>query len=131
MPQSVELASPDDCAIFVEVGRDRLNWGDKAPDAAFYPEFERDGGGTYLEKCPWKELGVAEPRTPTQQPNKGFFITRPAYAGKQATVTFRYSLTGPAVDGRQPAPFVKSEICTLRKPGERWTLMECKTQFIT
>lgn len=46
--QPVERASADDCAIIVAVGRNRMNWGTAPPDYAYYREFDRDGGGTYL-----------------------------------------------------------------------------------
>jgi hypothetical protein len=130
MPQPVERASVDDCAIFVEVGKSRMNWGATAPDFAFEPEWDRDGGGTYLEDCPWKELGVAEPLNVAQQPEKRFFITRPKYLSAGATVDLELSISGRIVDGKKTPPFIKSETCTLEK-DDRWRIVECRLKFIT
>jgi hypothetical protein len=131
MPQPVERASVDDCAIFVEVGKSRMNWGTKPPDFAFEPEWDRDGGGTYLEECPWKELGVAEPLGKAQQPEKSFFITRPNYSGAGATVDLEFSISGRIVEGKKTPPFIKSETCLLEKKDDRWHLVECRLKFIT
>jgi hypothetical protein len=131
MPQPVERASADDCAIFVEVGKSRMNWGVKPPDFAFEPEWDRAGGGTYLEECPWKELGVAEPLTRAQQPEKSFFITRPHYSGSGATVDLEFSISGRIVDGKKTPPFIKSETCALEENDDRWHLLECTLKFIT
>jgi len=68
MPEPVERASADDCAIIIEVGKNKMNWGAAPPDYAYYREFDRDGGGTYLEDCSWRQFGVAEPLTRAQQP---------------------------------------------------------------
>jgi hypothetical protein len=131
MPQPVERASADDCAIIVEVGKSRMNWGVAPPDSAFYPEFDREGGGTYLEDCAWKKFGVAEPLTEAQKPGKGFFITRPRYTGTTATVDLQYFISGPIVDGKQLPPFISVETCSLEKQGDRWQLRECKLKLIT
>jgi hypothetical protein len=131
MPQPVERASLDDCAIFVEVGKSIMNWGAKPPDYAFEPEWDRDGGGTYLEECPWKELGVAEPLTTAQQPEKGFFITRPKYSGAGATVDLEFAISGRIVDGKKTSPFIKSETCTLEKNDGHWHVVECRLKSIT
>jgi hypothetical protein len=131
MPQPVERASADDCAIFVEVGRHEMNWGAKPPDYAFEPEWDRAGGGTYLEECPWKELGVAEPLTRAQQPEKSFFITRPNYSGAGATVKLEFSISGRIVDGKKTPPFIMSQKCTLEKNDGRWHLAGCEMTAIT
>jgi hypothetical protein len=131
MPQPIERASVDDCAIFVEVGRREMDWGATAPDYAFYSEFDRVGGGTYLEDCPWKELGVAEPLTKAQQPEKSFFMTRPDYSGAEATVDLELSISGRIVDGKKKPPFIMSQKCTLEKNDDRWHLVGCKMKFIT
>jgi hypothetical protein len=131
MPQPVERASVDDCAIFVEVGKSAMNWGAKPPGYAFEPEWDRDGGGTYLEECPWKELGVAEPLTKAQQPDASFFITRPRYSGAGATVDLEFSISGRIVDGKKTPPFIQSENCTLEKKDDRWHVVECRLKSIT
>ena len=129
LPQPVERASADDCAILVEVGKNQMNWGVVAPDFAFYPEFDRAGGGTYLQDCPWKALGVAEPLRPSQQPERSFFITRPAYKGEEATVSLQYSISGKIVDGRRTPPFIRRSKCTLEKKGDRWQITICELEI--
>jgi hypothetical protein len=131
MPQPVERASPDDCAIFVEIGKSIMNWGANPPDYAFEPEWDRDGGGTYLEECPWKELGVAEPLTKAQQPAASFFIRRPNYSGAGATVDLEFSISGRIVDGKKTPPFIESQTCALEKKDDRWHIVECRLKFIT
>jgi hypothetical protein len=131
MPQPLKRASADDCVIIVEIGKSAMGWGATAPDYAFYPEFAREGGGTYLEECPWKQLGVAEPLTKAQQPKKGFFITRPRYEGAKATAELEVYISGPVIDGKQMPPFLSLEICSLEKQRDRWQLLECKLKVIT
>ena len=92
-----------------------MNWGLKAPDSAFYSEYDRTGGGTYVEDCPWKELGVAEPLRPSQQTEKSFFITRPAYRDDEASVSIEYAISGRVVDGQKTRPFIRRGKCTLEK----------------
>jgi len=135
MPEPIERASADDCAIFVELGRKKLDWGAAPPTAAFYPEWPGAGGGTYLEECPWKQLGVAEPPTPSQNPNESFFITRPIYSGSKpttATVSFEYRNEGNSADGQpKRSPFFHHQTCSFEKREQGWLLMDCKTDFIT
>jgi hypothetical protein len=127
----VERASADDCAIFVAVGKNRMNWGTAPPNYAYYREFDRDGGGTYLEDCSWKQLGVAEPLTEAQQPEKGFSITRPRYTGASATVELQIFISEQIVDGKRIPPFISVETCSLEKQGDRWQFRECKLRLIT
>jgi hypothetical protein len=115
--------------MFVEVGKNQLNWGATPPDFAFYSEFDRDGGGTYVEDCPWKELGVADPLSPSQQIEKDFFITRPAYTGDEATVRLQYSISGRIVDGKKTPPFIRRDRCTLEKKDDHWHLVVCKLEI--
>jgi hypothetical protein len=72
MPQPVERASAEDCAIIVEIGKAKMNWGATPPEFAFYPEFDGAEVGTYLEDCPWKDLGVADPLIGTPTSEKAF-----------------------------------------------------------
>lgn len=131
MPEPVERASMEDCEIIVEVGREKMGWGAKPPDATFYPEFDREGGGTYLEDCPWRQLGVAEPNTNAETSPKGFFIARPRYSGTEAMVTFEVFISKPPVDGRKVPPYMRREECALYKDGGRWKLRECKVKAVT
>jgi hypothetical protein len=131
MPQPVERASADDCAIFAEVGKNRMNWGATAPDYAFYSEFDRAGGGTYLEDCPWKQLGLAEPLPPAQQTEKSFFMTRPSYSGDEATLDLQFSISGKIVDGTKTPPFIRLETCTVAKKDDHWRFVACKLKMVT
>jgi hypothetical protein len=129
-PETVERASADDCAVIVEIGKARLNWGATPPKYDFFPEFDRVGGGVYREICPWKKLGVAKPRLGTPNSEKSFFITRPEYSGARASATLQIALTK-TVDGKKMPPFLMTETCTLEKPDGRWQLVECKLKAIT
>src|ERR1700748_3191196 len=132
MPGPIERASADDCAIFVELGKKQLHWGATPPTASFFPEWPGAGGaGTYLEECPWKQLGVAAPLSPAQNPNESFFITRPIYAGPKSTVAkvkFEYRHAGKSADGQQNLrPFFLRQTCNFEKDEQGWLLMGCKT----
>lgn len=129
-PEPVERASADDCAVIVEVGKTQLNWGATPPGYDFFPEFDRDGGGIYREECPWKELGVAEPKLGNASSEKSFFITRPAYSGTRASVMLQIAMTR-TVDGKKKPPFLKADACTLEKRDGRWQLVECKLKIIS
>jgi len=131
MPEPVERASADDCAIIIEVGKNKMNWGAAPPDYAYYREFDRDGGGTYLEDCSWRQFGVAEPLTRAQQPVKAFSITRPRYTGASATVDLQIFISGQIVAGKRTPPFISVEICDLEKHGDRWQFRKCKLRLIT
>ncbi len=121
----------DDCEIIVEVGREKMGWGAKPPDATFYPEFDRAGGGTYLEDCPWRQLGVAEPNTKAGGFDTGFFIARPRYSGIETTVTFEVFISAPPVGERKMPPYMRREECVLFRDGGRWKLKECKVKAVT
>jgi hypothetical protein len=127
----VERASADDCAIIVAVGKNRMNWGAAPPNYAYYREFDSDGGGTYLEDCSWQQLGVAEPLTKVQQPEKGFSITRPRYTGASATVELQIFISEQIVDGKRTPPFISVETCSLERQGGRWQFRECNLRLIT
>jgi hypothetical protein len=110
-----------------------LRWGAAPPAAAFYPEWPGAGGGTYLEECPWKQMGVAEPLAPSQNQNESFFITRPIYSGSKPTtakVSFEYSIArDPAAPQR--GPFIHRQTSSFEKREQGWLLLECKTDIIT
>ncbi len=128
----IERASADDCEIIVEIGKAKINWGAKAPEYKFFPEITRTDGGTYLEDCPWTELGVAAPVVGTPDAVFAFSISRPVYSGTQATADIAERvLHEPSPDGKQYAPFVEMEICTLEKRGGHWHLVACKLGLIT
>ena len=132
MAKPIERTSADDCAIIVEIGKAEMNWGMTAPSYAFYPAFNVPGGGIYLEDCPWKKLGVAEPVIGTSASAHGFFITRPVYTGDRASSTIQESISPPPeINGRKISPFVAQKNCTLKKQGGRWRLIECSMGVIT
>jgi hypothetical protein len=82
-----------------------------------------------VEDCPWKDFGVAEPLRPSQQTEKGFFITRPADNGDEATVSLQYSISGKIVDGKKTRPFIRRSKCTLEKKDDHWQLVVCKLEM--
>jgi hypothetical protein len=107
MPQPVERASAEDCALIVEIGKAKMNWGATPPEFAFYPEFDGAEGGTCLEDCPWKDLGVADPLIGTPTSEKAFFISRPVYSGMHASVDIEKSISpNQRIDGKRIAPFI-------------------------
>jgi hypothetical protein len=109
MPQPVERASADDCAIFVEIGEAELQWGATAPRYDFFPQFDRKGGGTYLEECPWSTLGVAAPTIGGPQSHAGFFISRPVYSGTGVSAKLHIALRGTQhPDGSEGPPYLHS-----------------------
>jgi hypothetical protein len=130
MPQPVEHASADDCAIIVEVGKQKMGWGATVPDAAFYIEFDREGGGTYLEDCPWRDLSVGEPML-KDHPQMSFFIPRPRYTGQRAIANFHIVIQKPLIDGQTQAPYLRLETCTLEKQDNVWRLVECRVTTVT
>ena len=131
MPEPVERASADDCAIFVEIGKAEVQWGATAPRYDFFPQFDRKGGGTYLEECPWSTLGVAAPTIGGPQSLAGFYITRPVYSGTGASADLHIRLrSAPRPDGSRPAPYLKDERCTLERRDARWRLVECRTTAV-
>jgi hypothetical protein len=125
---SVEHASPDDCAIIAEIGKSELHWSAaNAPNALFYPKFETPGRRIYLQDCPWKKLGLAEPRIGTSDSPMGFFITRPIYSGTSAKASFQYSVASvAAAGGKRIPPFAERDLCTLEKDAAGWHLIRCK-----
>jgi hypothetical protein len=129
----VEHASADDCAIIGEIGKSEVEWSaTSAPQAFFYPRFETPAGGTYIEDCPWKKLGLAEPRIGTPASPMAFFITRPAYSSTGASAYFQYSVGPvPTGNGKKIAPFIKEELCTLDKRAEGWHLIHCEMTVVS
>ena len=104
-----ERASADDCAVFVEIGKAEVLWSATAPKYDFFPQFERKGGGTYLEDCPWSALGVAAPTIGGPKSLAGFYITRPVYSG--AISSSRMSSVG--------SPLIRAK--PRRRPAARQT----------
>lgn len=123
----VEHASAEDCEIIVEVGKAELNWGKNSYDTRFYPDWDRPRGGKYTEDCPWKKLGVAPIFVDTKNRSSAY-ITRPIYAGDNATVEF-----GSRVEsGTQIPPFLSLEKCKLhRNSWGHWHLVACELSMIT
>jgi hypothetical protein len=130
----VEQASTDDCAIIVAVGKAQLKWGARSPPAyAFYPEWDRDGGGVYVETCPWKALGVAPPVIGTPESESGFSITRPEYdvPRQQAWVDIQIFMSKRLPDGKAAPPFLQTMSCSLARHGDRWRIVKCDPTAIT
>ncbi|HEY2071599.1 MAG TPA: hypothetical protein VGG48_18710 [Rhizomicrobium sp.] len=129
LPGPVERASPDDCAIFVAVGKAQLNWGAAPPGYDFFPALDGKDGGTYLEECPWKQLGVADPVIGSPASTSGFYFMRPVYSGDEATMDYSVSMRPPA--GQQGRVFLEDQSCTLTKSGGEWRVVSCQMTIIT
>jgi hypothetical protein len=126
----LERASAEDCAVILAIGRAQLAWSATRPPAfAFFPELEQDGGGRYVESCPWKAMGAAPPTLGDQQSGNGFWISRPVYdrgrAGASADLT--RSITPMDNQGEPMRGFLETRACTLEKRAGRWRLLDCRT----
>ena len=131
-PEAITHASADDCAIIVEIGKAKMGWGDKAPTPDFFPTFDNEGGGTYVEDCVWRDFGVADPVIGTPNSLQAFYISRPQYSGTKATAELNQAVRPePGPDGSSVAPFMEKDRCTLEKVDGRWRLTECKMLAIT
>ena len=123
-PVPVELASPDDCAIIVAIGKDRVGWGQAPPKTALYVDQPSDDGGVYREACPWKRYGVADPVIGTDASPGGFTVSRPTYDASRTHATASLTIT---VNPR----FIDLWACRLVKRGGHWRLIACEEQAIT
>lgn len=130
LPQPVERASADDCAIFVEIGKTQLEWGAKPPAYDFFPVWDREGGGTYMEDCPWSALGVAAPAIGSPSSLKGFFIRRPKYSGAGATAGYQVSIR-PDPASKAAGAFIAEYECKLERRARAWHLVKCDMRMIT
>jgi len=109
-----------------------VGWGDKAPSSDFFPTFDSEGGGIYVEDCVWKDFGVADPVIGTPNSLQKFYISRPVYSGTKATAELNQAVRAfPGPDGSSVAPFMEQDRCTLEKVGGRWRIVECKMLAIT
>lgn len=123
----IVMASADDCAIVVAIGKSELKWGENPPAAALLPDFPLPDGAIYREDCAWKQLGVAAPAIGNEQSRIAFFITRPDYSGSRATAFFHYSVASVRLpDGAVLPPFLERERCSLEKKPGGWHLVSCK-----
>lgn len=131
---TMPYASADDCAIFVEVGKDKLGW-DKTPTAGYdlFPEFQNKKGSVYVVDCPWRALGVPAPTIGNADSRAGFSFSRPQYDAKrvQAKVIYQYFIKGRSPDGQKTSPFIAMYDCTLTKNRGRWQLASCDLRMIT
>lgn len=135
-PKPVAHASADDCAIIVEIGKAKMEWGNKAPIPDFFPTFDNEGGETYIEDCVWKDFGVADPVIGTPNSPQAFYISRPEYSGTNATAELNQAVRPaprpygsgavPGPDGSSVAPFMERDRCTLEKVAGRWRIVACK-----
>jgi hypothetical protein len=123
-------ASADDCAVIVEVGKHALDWGAKPPRYDFFPEIPLDGGGTFVEDCPWAKLGVAAPIIGSPKSSTGFAIFRPVYdaSGSRATMLLSTSMR---VIGSDRPPFLEMQACIVAKTEGVWRFVKCQTSAIT
>ena len=119
-----ELASPDECAVIVAVGRARMGWGDKPPASGFHPDAPLPGGGVYREACPWRQLGVADPVLATAATPQGFAISRPVFDAARTHATVDLETTA------KPR-FAEVQTCKLEKTAGRWRVVSCDVTLIT
>lgn len=120
----IELASPDDCAVIVAVGKARMGWGEKPPASGFYPDSSLPGGGVYREACPWKRLGVADPVLGTAATPQGFAISRPVFDSSRTHAIASLETTA------KPR-FAEVQTCRLEKAAGQWRVISCDVTLIT
>jgi len=131
---TIEHASHDDCAIIVAVGKAELGWSaQSAGDWPFFLVYDLPGGGTYVEDCPWRALGVAPPVTGSHASIKGSAIMRPEYGPSRATATAKVSATmrGRDIDGRTLPPYLEDRVCKLERRDGGWKVIACDTTAVT
>ena len=125
----VEHASADDCAIIVAIGRAQLGWNERTPPSQdFYPEWDSEKGGTYIQDCPWRDHGVAPPHIGGNASAASFSIARPRYDRARSTATAELTV---ALSAEGRPPFVSAEQCTARRQGRRWVVVGCRQTAIT
>jgi hypothetical protein len=117
----------EECHVWTALGRSVFGWGAKAADNRQFVIFYRPSGNTYVEQCPWSQLGVTPP--PTQTPNLDnieFFGT-PDFqdGGLTAVVSKTTRIKG------NPRLFMETDSCLLKKSNGRWTLDRCTMAAIT
>jgi hypothetical protein len=133
-PPPVTHASADDCAIIVAIGKAELGWGaDSSSDWPFFPDYDLPGGGSYVEDCPWRTLGVAPPTIGSPASMRGAAIARPAYGSDRVTATADITTTISEQDasGRPLPPFIQDRVCKLERRGTTWMLLSCDTTAMT
>lgn len=125
----VEHASADDCAIVVAIGRAKLGWNERTPPAQdFFPEWDSEKGGTYIQDCAWQDHGLAPPHIGGKASTAGFSIARPRYDTTRATATAELTVS---LKAEGHAPFISVEHCTARREGRRWVFVDCSQVAIT
>ena len=134
LKQPVEHASAEDCAVFAALGKQHLHWDSEPPEQDMFPVFNTKDGGSYVEDCPWKALGLSEPNIGNPSSRSGFYFSRPEFSlrGIKASLTYSYFIKSDRTeDGKEYAPFVAQYRCVLRKSIGRWQLINCKLGAIT
>lgn len=133
-PAPTVHASADDCAVIVGIGKAELGWSANSAGAwPFFPTYDLDGGGTYVEDCPWRALGVAPPAIGALSSARGSAITRPVFAdgGMTATAELTTTIAGKDASGRPVPPFIEDRVCKLERRGNTWQVVSCDTAAIT
>ena len=112
--------NPEDCPVFVALGRGLLHWSQTPPDKVQFAIFYRPSGGGYVEQCPWAKLGVTPVPPGEPDANNMHFFTAPVYSGggRSAAVSFVVRLKGVGV-------LINQTDCKLEKVDDRWRLIGC------
>lgn len=117
------MAADDTCQIVALLGRVLLGWGTTPPDNSQFVIFYRPDGGSYVEQCPWAEMGIEPPPGQPDMDNMRYF-TEPRYhdGGLAAEVAFITKLVARDAAGRPQPPYINQVNLTVRKVDGAWTL---------
>ena len=125
--------NPEDCNVMAALARDLLHLDKVRPDASTFAKFYRPEGDSYVEQCPWRELGI-EP-LPLGKPDLYHmrFFTSPLYGadGKTASINFVTRLVAVNKYGKPLSPFVQVQTCRMTKASQDWHLEGYTTSAIT
>lgn len=114
----------DDCQIFAVLGHELLGWGKVAPTTSQFAVFYRPEGDSYVEQCPWSQMGVTPLPPGKPDPDNMQYFTQPKYedGGTTALVSYIRRLIARDARGNPQPPYIDMLYLTLRKVDGCWTV---------
>ena len=139
MAPYLDHATADDCEIFVEIGKSKLNWtATEPPKYALVPESQEYSDEhksnigklppdrRYISDCSWQDFGVTPPAIATRDTRQSFNFDRPVYSGALARATLTILIVTPESGARLTLRST-NDLCTLEKRDNHWQLTTCKS----